>query len=328
MNYQICYTSWKNTFSVPCGVVDDQLFRCSGVELKILLYILRDQSAPIDPEALSKLFSLPCADVRDALNHWAREGLLQLSDLDSAPSVPPVPLKQEENPAERSASHASASAPKPMPTRMTASEIHELTQRQPIIRSLLHEAEGLLGKTLTSTDISTIISLYDWAGIPADVILMVIAYCASRDKRNLRYIEKTALSWMEMGLDNNEAIEKYLDAQSEVKSREQEIKNAFGIHDRQFTSNEKKYIDQWYNEFHFGINMIRLAYEKAVDNTGKVAFPYIHKVLSNWKEKGYTTPEQALSEASPKSKSCAKTEYSFNLDEFEELHRRHVPTID
>ena len=106
------------------------------------------------------------------------------------------------------------SVPKPSPARMTASEIHELTQRQPVIRSLLHETEGILGKTLTSTDISTVISLYDWAGIPANVILMAVAYCASIDKRNLRYIEKTALSWQEMGLDSDEAIEKYLDSQT------------------------------------------------------------------------------------------------------------------
>ena len=56
--------------------------------------------------------------------------------------------------------------------------------------ALENETEAILGKTLTSTDISTVISLYDWAGIPADVILMVVAHCASLDKRNLRYIER------------------------------------------------------------------------------------------------------------------------------------------
>ena len=195
---------------------------------------------------------------------------------------------------------------------------------------MLHETEAILGKTLTSTDISTIISLYDWAGIPANVILMAAAYCASIDKRNLRYIEKTALSWQEMGLDNDEAIEKYLDSQTIRRKREQEVQNAFGIHDRRLTAKEQKWIEQWYCEFHFSIDMLRLAYEKTVDNTGKVSFPYIHKILSTWHEKGFQKPEEALSESAPpeKQKKEEKKEYSFDLEEFEQLHRWHVPKMD
>ncbi|HAG57644.1 MAG TPA: hypothetical protein DCL14_06400, partial [Ruminococcaceae bacterium] len=224
----------------------------------------------------------------------------------------------------------SSTASKPSPARMTANEIHELTQRQPVIRSLLHETEALLGKTLTSTDISTIISLYDWAGIPANIILMAVAYCVSIDKRNLRYIEKTALSWQEMGLDSDKAIEKYLDSQTIRYKQQQEVQNAFGIHDRRLTSKEQKWIDQWYGEFHFSIDMIRLAYEKTVDNTGKVSFPYIHKILSAWHQKGLRTLEEALAESlsPPKQAKDEKKEYSFDLEEFEQLHRWHVPKID
>ena len=48
--------------------------------------------------------------------------------------------------------------------------------------------------------------------------------------------------------------------------------------------------------------MLRLAYEKTVDNTGKVSFPYIHKILSTWHEKGFQKPEEALSESAPPEK--------------------------
>ena len=76
--------------------------------------------------------------------------------------------------------------------------------------------------------------------------------------------------------------------------------------------------------------MLRLAYEKTVDNTGKVSFPYIHKILSTWHEIGFQKPEEALSESAPpeKQKKEEKKEYSFDLEEFEQLHRWHVPKMD
>ncbi len=335
MEYQICYENWKNTFSVPCCVTDEFLCNCGAVELKVLLLLLRNQSPPMNAEEISKFLSLPAADVRDALNHWVFAGILRKTSMTKETSPSVINQENKNLPSSESkkiveSPDVSPSAPKPSPARMTTSEIHELTQRQPVIRSLLHETEAILGKTLTSTDISTIISLYDWAGIPANVILMAAAYCASIDKRNLRYIEKTALSWQEMGLDNDEAIEKYLDSQTIRRKREQEVQNAFGIHDRRLTAKEQKWIEQWYCEFHFSIDMLRLAYEKTVDNTGKVSFPYIHKILSTWHKKGFQKPEEALSESAPpeKQKKEEKKEYSFDLEEFEQLHRWHVPKMD
>lgn len=339
MEYQICYENWKNTFSVPCDVADKLLLGCGAVQLKVLLLVLRNQSEPISPEEISNFLSLPASDIRDALNYWVASGILKET---FAPIIPSESTGQSQtaepnilvkvlNPTEKATNKASTPTEgKPSPARMTASEIHEMTQRQPVIRSLLHETEAILGKTLTSTDISTIISLYDWAGIPANVILMAAAYCASIDKRNLRYMEKTALSWQEMGLDTDKAIEEYLDRQSVLRKQEQEVQSAFGIYDRRLTPKEQKYIDQWYTDYQFSIDLIRLAYEKSVDNTGKISFPYIHKILSTWHEKGFKTPEEAITESLPRTKPKAEKqkEYSFDLEEFERRHRWHVPTID
>lgn len=339
MGYQICYENWKNTFSIPCDVTDKFLSGCGAVQLKVLLLVLRHQDQSISPEEIAQALSLPPPDIRDALNYWTAAGIFAkdtqpsaaLKSEFSSPEENASPLADQSlKPAEKAADKAFSAAGKPSPARMTSSEIHEMTKRQPVIRSLLHETEAILGKTLTSTDISTVISLYDWAGIPANVILMAAAYCASLDKRNLRYIEKTALSWQEMGLDNDKAIEEYLDRQSVLRKHEQEVQTAFGIYDRRLTAKEQKYIHQWYAEYQFSIDIIRLAYEKAVDNTGKVSFPYIHKILSAWHEKGFKTPEEALGEPAPGTKSSAEKqkEYSFDLEEFERQHRWHVPTID
>lgn len=326
MGYQICFENWKTTFSIPCSVTDECL-SCGAVQLKVLLLVLRHQQNDICPEELANRLNLPAADIRDALNYWTAAGVLKYQP-EQEPAVVQTSSAQAEPVQQQETPPAHPAGPKPSHARMTASEIHDLTQRQPVIRSLLHETEAILGKTLTSADISTIISLYDWAGISPNVILMVVAYCASLEKKNLRYIEKTALSWQEMGLDNDQAIEAYLDRQTVIRKREQEVKKAFGIYDRNLTAKERDYIEKWYEEFQFSIDLIQLAYEKTVDRTGKVSFPYLHKILSSWKEKGITTPQQALSESSAKPAAEEKKEYSFDLEEFEKQHRWRVPKMD
>ena len=49
----------------------------------------------------------------------------------------------------------------------------------------------------------------------------------------------------------------------------------------------------------FSDDMIRLAYEKTVMNTGKVAFNYMNSILKDWAEKGIKTPADTEKEAKP-----------------------------
>lgn len=338
MGYQICYEKYGDAFMVPGCIVKEHLPFCSVVHLKVILCVLQWQQNPVEPERLAQTLNLPLEDIKDALNFWVNLGLLKNTPDPSgeknstAPADKNAPYINKQEQTEKKDGYIEAepeqkdtAPPKPTHARITASEIHEITCRQPVLRSLLHEAEGMLGKTLTSTDMSTLISLHDWAGMDPEVILLVVAYCVSSGKRNLRYIEKTALSWLEMGLDNDEAIEKYLATQSEVEKLYKQVKEDFGIYNRQLSTKEKEYIDKWFNEYHFSHQMVCLAFEITVDNTGKLAFAYLNKILASWHDKGYQTPQDTLKETSEQKKNAGKKEYSFNLDDYEKFVKEHTP---
>ena len=51
---------------------------------------------------------------------------------------------------------------------------------------------------------------------------------------------------------------------------------------------------QWYQDYGFNIEIIRMAYERAVDQIGQASFPYIGKILQNWHKMGFKTPEDIL----------------------------------
>ena len=75
---------------------------------------------------------------------------------------------------------------------------------------LLETASARLGRAITNGDMETLLYLYETAGLPAEVILMVIVYTVSMGKGHMRYIEKTALSWADNGIDTIDKAEQYL----------------------------------------------------------------------------------------------------------------------
>ena len=76
MSYMLNMGLWRKIFAVPSELVSDAKLRmCGEVQLKVLLYILREGCA--DPETLTAtLRKYSETDVRDALEYWKAEGLV------------------------------------------------------------------------------------------------------------------------------------------------------------------------------------------------------------------------------------------------------------
>ena len=66
--------------------------------------------------------------------------------------------------------------------------------------------------------------------------------------------------------------------------------------DRELVEKEQAYVNKWYGEYHSGIQLIRLAYERTIERIGKLSFPYVDSILKSWQEKKITTPQEAMQE--------------------------------
>jgi len=71
--------------------------------------------------------------------------------------------------------------------------------------------------------------------------------------------------------------------------------------------------------------MIKLAYEMCIDNTSKLSFPYINKILLNWYQKGVKTPEDAAE--NEKNRQLNTVNKTFNPQEFDEFSNYTVPNL-
>lgn len=306
--YQISLGLFDGVFAVPM-LVADRLKMADAKALKPLLYLLSRNGARISTEDISRATGLSTAEVRDGLDYWVEEKLLRRESGDYMPDTSPrfaePGTSAESRPAEAAApaeipgGTATKTRTSSRPAKLAPGEAAARCEQDASIRFMVEKSEQLLGRPLNTSDISTLISLVDWAGLTPDLVLMLVSHCRDMGKTNLRYIERVGADWADKGIDSHEKAESLILRQTEEQEREREITTAFGLSGRSLTTKERSYIAEWYGAFGFDLRMIRLAYERCVDQTTKLSFPYVHKILRDWHDKGFKEPRDAANESTP-----------------------------
>ncbi len=164
----------------------------------------------------------------------------------------------------------------------TAEELMQFKSR-PEISQLLFIAETYLAKTLRPDEISSILFMYDKYGFEPDLIEYLIEYCANNKKKNIKYIESVAKTWVETGITSvDEAKARTGNAPKEVY----EVFRAFGISGRNPIEPEISYVCKWSRVYGFGIDIICEACNRTIMSIHSASFEYADSILSNWKEAG------------------------------------------
>lgn len=301
MKYELFFDS--AVVNLPASVMD-KLPDIGECELKLLLCLSHDKEILEDFEnnedKLCAYLGVEKSELESALSYWRGTGIIKSADKKKGKK---------------------RTTPRSMPT-YTGVEIEEIVDNNNL-SEILSECQRITGKLYNQTEASKIAALNSYLNLDAEFILLLFQYCSDNNHSSLRYIEKTAYSLFDMGIDTTEKLEAYIIAQDERNSLEGKLRSMFGWGERKLTPTETKHITSWVNDFHYGIEVIEEAYNITVEKTGKLSLPYLSKILSNWYEHGYKTIEDihralAAYEADKLSVNNKKSD-SFDVDEFFEL---------
>ena len=162
-------------------------------------------------------------------------------------------------------------------------------------RQLIGEAQRRLGKLLSTEELKVLLSLYDYLGLPSDVISVLISYCIQRAHvrgshrlPSMRSIEREAYHWADLGIDTLEEAAAHVQQQLEKQTRAGRIRKILQLQNRKLTPGEEKMAMQWI-DWGFGDPEIALAYEKTCMNTGGLKWAYLNSILSSWHSQGLHT---------------------------------------
>ena len=337
MNYNLNLGEWNKIFAVPFSVVDKYIKLAKEDFIKVLLVLLAHAGENLSADDIAIVSGVERENVIDAISFWADKGVISISD----DVISPADIKQEPKTISNPKTEISLQTKEETvselklndnikirtkePARLSGFEISKRIDTSDELKWIVSEAERMLGKFLTQSETAVIISMYDYASIPADVIVMIIDYCVSIEKTSLRYIEKTAYNWIDSGIDNHQKVEAHITSLITAQNNEKLIKKTFGIYDRNLTTKEKEFISVWIEKLNFSIEMIKIAYEMCVDNKGKLAFPYINKILLSWNEKGIKTPDDVLE--NEKNRLGDKAMKTFDAKELDDFSDYTVPNL-
>lgn len=281
----------KRYIPVSYEFIEEYMPKANATFVKIYLYALFAASIQKNPEYLdiAKALNLLESDVVQAFNYWQEQGLVTISgnsvifnegETEAVPAaVQPVSGKNEKIKLHR--------------PEYTQTEIATAISESNTLSDMVQLAQEILGKPLNPTDVETLFWFYDGLKFSPEVILMLLEYCVSKEKRRMSYIESVAISWHERGISGMEAVNEYIKKESEKNSFIYSVRKIFGITDRAISQTEEKFINRWHDMYKMDESMISMAYEQCIIQTAKLSFPYIEKILERWHKGGIHTPAQA-----------------------------------
>ena len=308
MAYTIDFGPWGIIFAVPAAVADRHLKFCSEAQLKVLLLALRQGQSPVDTAGIAGRLGLTEDEVDDCLQYWQEAQLFtegsapQPEKAAPAPAEPPKKMVEEGVTTIRSRGH------------LSPGEVNALLREDKRFAGLAAELEKARGSVLSPSEREILAYLCGSLELTPEYLLVAAAYCRDRGKKKMSYLEKMVAGWLEEGIDTYEKAEVHIRRLTRQEDDEGRIRRLFGLPERALTAREKACINRWCGEYMTPDALIKLAYDRAVEATGKVSFAYIDKVLAAWTAKGITTVEAAEAERTAAQKAAAG-EYSFDIGE-------------
>ena len=296
MDYFVNPSCFSTAFAVPVELCDKYLKLAKGEHIKVLLYMLRNNTDALSQAQIADVLGISEYDVKEALFFWADAGILMSKE---------VPKTVEKN------KKAYQKIIKP-----SREDIILRSQEDPKIKWLLNQSQLIFGRSLKQNETQTLVWLYDDLGLEIDLLFIILNHAKSINKLTITYVQSMAVDWLEKGIDSVAAADEELRSLAAVDLAWSMVRSAFGLGIRKPTKKETDLANIWVNEWNFSKEMLEAAYDACVDATSGVSFPYINKVLENWHNSGYKMPADIKEEGKKADKNSGG---AYDLDLFEKM---------
>lgn len=243
------------------------------VKVYIYGYMYAEFGLEMTDKVMAKQLGIPEKKIIDAWNYWEKMGAIKKLYVDSAgdidftvefinlkelmygKSTEVIPEEQEPSP-----------------------EIFGNDQ----IKKVFDRVEQLMARSLSSTEVTRILSWMTDDKVPPEVLLFGISYCLEKHKSSLNYIESVLRNWMKDGLYTVDAVNEHLQDVDQRFYQYRRVLKALGFN-RNATEAEKKMMDNWFDSLGYNMDRVLDACTKTV-GISSPNFSYVNKVLLNWKD--------------------------------------------
>jgi DnaD/phage-associated family protein len=248
------YTLIDNTF------IDEYLREPNGDFIKVYLLCLRlgylRESTSI--ERIASSLNLLQADVAKAFDYWVNAGLVKYTPEGSIQLLPIKKAKMEEHSVYLDKS----------------------------IKEMFEDIERLTGRPLSSKELSVYMSMIEDFGFPPEVATLLVEYCSSKKKTDIRYIEKVGLAWHDNGIKSIESAQNYITKHEEKWNKYRALISFMGFKDNDISKPQEELLEKWLFKYNLTVDVIQEAIRICTMRINEVNFSYIDAILSDWSKNG------------------------------------------
>ena len=256
--------------------INEYMPAAPGDYVKVFIYgfMYAEHGLPMDNVTIAKQLMLTEKDVQDAWSYWENMGAIKrrYDDLheDMGYYVEFINLKEL-------LYGKSTSVPEPEPEPIDFNNSLGSTS----VKDMFAEIERILGRTLSSTEVTQGLSWLQDYGASTGLITYAVKYCKERNKESFKYIGKVISEWVKAGLNTEEQVVEYLQELDEKYYRNRRVLKALGF-TRNATETEQEMMDNWFDVMGYSMDRVLDACTKTA-GISSPNFNYVNKVLENWK---------------------------------------------
>lgn len=255
--------------------IDKYMTVARGEFVKVYILLLKCTTTGepgVTSDIIAAKLGLLESEVTNALKYWSNEGVIKLVPLDKMNNfeVEFIDLSRVESTENEKVNLLSA-------------------LEKNSNKDMLKDIELLLNRPLSNKEIEMYLSWTQELGFSLELILYLIEYCVSKEKRTANYIESVALAWHDSGIksieDANEYMAKFEDKWVKIRT----ILEYLGIKNNEIMKPQQDMLEKWLFTYNFPIEVILKACDICAENLNKANIKYINGILANWFELGVKT---------------------------------------
>ncbi len=291
----------------------EALAGADDTDLAILggLCVLSGENGEADLSALEESGRFDSADIRASVKYWRGAGVLSGSKQKGLENT-----ESKIQPAHKDGVITHSGVEK-----YTNDELAEVLSSR-VGTAFVDEAQKALGKMFNNGEVGKLVGLVDQLGFEEEAVLAILSYCVRLGKKSLSYAEKIAVSFHDEDISTAAAVHAHIDELERRESAIGKVQSLFGFNGRALSATERKLFGTWTEDYGFGMEIIRRAYELTVDSIHEPAPKYTDKILCKWHAASLRTlaeveafieadrkkPTAVISSVDSKGKSKAKNQ--------------------
>ena len=261
-NSTVDFTPVSNIF------IETYMPKARGEFVKVYLLMLKYSvtgELGVNSSIIASNLSLLESDVMNALNYWHDENLIKLVPIDKMGNfnIEFVDLKSLD-----------------CDNNSSVNLLEELNKNDR--KDMLKDIEMLTGRPLSPKEMTTYLSWQNDFKFTSEIILLLIEYCVSKGKSDIRYIEKVALGWHDAGIKTLDDAQSYITRNEDKWIKIKKILNYLGVKNGEVMKPQEDLINKWLYNFKFPIDVILKACEICFQRLNRADFKYIDGILIRW----------------------------------------------